>query len=83
VQTFEHWIVKPDAHARAYWRQRRAAVRDRDERATGLIDLGAPAAATNLSDGVAERIRERMEAVYGLCGRMPQRVPGRREAVTP
>lgn len=55
MQTFEHWIVEPDAHGPAsYWRQRLAAyVRDCDERATGLIDLATPAAATNLSDGAA------------------------------
>lgn len=87
MRTFEHWIVTPDAHARAsYWRQRLAAyVRDRDERATGLIDLGAPAAATNVSDGVAERIGERIKTVYAnvIRKRLPQRMPRRREAVAP
>jgi hypothetical protein len=77
VQTFEHWIVEPDAHAPAsYWRQRLAAyVRDRDERATRLIDLAAPAAATNLSDGAAERIGKRIRAVYAdlLRGRVRRR----------
>ena len=77
MQTFEHWIVEPDAHAPAsYCRQRRAAyVRDRDERASGLIDLAASEAATNLSDGAAERIGERIKAVYAdlLRGRVRRR----------
>ena len=71
---FEHWIVEPDAHAPAsYYRQRLAAyVRARDERASGLIDLAAAEAATNLSDGAAERIGERIKVVYAAsrtgCG---------------
>jgi hypothetical protein len=77
VQTFEHWIVEPDAHAPAsYCRQRLAAyVRDRDERASGLIDLADAEAATNLSDGAAERIGERIKAVYAdlLRGRVRRR----------
>jgi hypothetical protein len=78
VQTFEHWIVEPDAHAPAsYCRQRLATyLRDRDERASGLIDLAAAeAAATNLSDGAAERIGERIKAVYAdlLRGRVRRR----------
>ena len=77
MQTFEHWIVEPDALAPAsYWRQRLAAyVRDRDERASGLIDLAAAEVATNLSDGAAERIGERIKAVYAdlLRGRVRRR----------
>jgi hypothetical protein len=77
VQTFEHWIVEPDAHAPAsYYRQRLAAyVRGRDERASGLIDLAAAEAATNLSDGAAERIGERIKVVYAalLRGRVWRR----------
>jgi hypothetical protein len=77
VQTFEHWIVEPDAHAPAsYCRQHLAAyVRDRDERASGLIDLAAAEAPTNLSDGGAERIGERIKAVYPdlLRGRVRRR----------
>jgi hypothetical protein len=75
VQTFEHWIV--DAHAPAsYCRQRLAAyVRDRDERASGRIDLAAVEAATNLSDGAAERIGERIKVVDAdlLRGRVRRR----------
>jgi hypothetical protein len=72
VQTFEHWIVEPDAHAPASCcGQRRAAyVRDRDERASGPIDLAAAEVATNLSDGATQRIGERIKAVYAnLLGR--------------
>jgi glycosyltransferase involved in cell wall biosynthesis len=46
--------------------------------------LARGAAATELSDWDAVRMGERLEAVYAdvLRERMPQRVPGRREAVT-
>lgn len=77
MQTFEHWIVETDAHAPAsYCRQRLTAyVRDRDERASGLIDLAAAEAATNLSNGAAEQIGERIKAVYAdlLRGRVRRR----------
>ena len=63
MQTFEHWIVERDAHAPAtYCRQRLAAyLRDRDERLSGLIDFGAADATTNLTEGAAERIGERIK----------------------
>jgi hypothetical protein len=85
VQTFEHWIVEPNAPAPAsYCRQRLAAyVRDRDEGASGLIDLAAAEAATNVSDGGAERIGGRIKAVYAdlLRGRVRWRFPVAKEAV--
>jgi hypothetical protein len=60
VQTFEHCIAEPDAHAPvSYCRQRRAAyVCDRNQRASGVIDLAAAEVAANVSDGAAERIHE-------------------------